>query len=395
MSYSRLQLVKNSERRLRQGHCWIYSNEVDRKINQLTSFSAGQTVEVMDSENRFQGMATVSPNSLICARVYSRQAQQAFDAEFIKIKLQQAHALRERLGLSEYGRQCFGDADGLSGLVIDRFGGTLMVQIGTAAVEQQRDILLPLLIEIYKPTGIWWKNDSGVREVEGLPLYSEKAWGDVPDILPVREGNAIFEASLSDGQKTGWFYDHRDNRQYLAQFCQGKRVLDVFCYAGAWGIQAALAGAKEVVCVDSSAQALEFVQRNAALNNLSDSVKSLRGKALEVLRQLRDNNEMFDVIILDPPAFIKRKKDHAEGLQAYRRINELAMRLLPEGGILASASCSMHLSRDELTDAVRHAAVRSQRQAQIIKFGGQAPDHPVHPAIAETEYLKCAFVRVL
>ncbi|HET7322337.1 MAG TPA: class I SAM-dependent rRNA methyltransferase, partial [Longimicrobiaceae bacterium] len=203
-----------------------------------------------------------------------------------------------------------------------------------------------------------------------------------------RENGARFLVPLREGQKTGWFYDHRENRAGLRRYVPGKRVLDVFSYVGGWGVQAARGGAASVTCVDSSAPALELVRHNAELNDVADRVTTLQGDAFDALRQLREAGERFDVIVLDPPAFIKRRKDVKQGEKAYQRVNRQALELLAPGGVLVSASCSFHLSRDALLGAMLRASRELGRDLQILEEGHQAPDHPIHPAIPETAYLK-------
>jgi 23S rRNA (cytosine1962-C5)-methyltransferase len=220
------------------------------------------------------------------------------------------------------------------------------------------------------------------------------AYGDVPESVELIENGTRFMAPVHGGQKTGWFYDHRINRSQLQQYVAGKRVLDVFSYIGGWGIQAAVAGASEVYCVDASATAIDAVLANATLNGVEDRVAAIQGKAIDVLKQLIADQERFDVVVLDPPAFIKKRKDQKAGEAAYRHINELGMRLLGRDGLLVSASCSMHLAKETLLDIVRASGRHLDRHVQIIGQGGQGPDHPIHPAIAETDYLKAVFARV-
>ena len=237
-------------------------------------------------------------------------------------------------------------------------------------------------------------NDHSARALEALPEYVEVAYGDVPEQVELIENGTRFLAPVRGGQKTGWFYDHRVNRAQLQAYVKGKRVLDVFSYIGGWGVQAAQAGAREVVCVDASEAALDGVERNAVLNGVSERVSTIQGKAIEVMKHLIAQDEHFDVVVLDPPAFIKRRKDQKSGEAAYRHVNELGMRLLGRDGLLVSASCSMHLQRDTLLDIVRGAGRHLDRHVQIIGQGGQGPDHPVHPAIPETDYLKAVFARI-
>jgi 23S rRNA (cytosine1962-C5)-methyltransferase len=390
-----LSLKKYEDRRLREGHLWIYSNEVDTAKTPLKTLEAGEQVIIEDFTGKKLGIATVSPNSLICARLINRDVKHPLDKSLIVYRLNQALSLRERFYDEPYYRLVYGDSDGLCGLVVDRFGDYCVVQTTTAGMEKVKDDIVQALVKVLNPTGILFKNDSKARALEGLPTYIEVAYGDVPKLLPLVENGVKFVAPAHEGQKTGWFYDHRESRAQLQRVVKGKRVLDVFSYAGSWGVQAAAFGAADVTCIDASEFALDIVKQNAALNGLEDKVHTLQGDAFQMLSELKQQGEQFDVIILDPPAFMQKRKDHANGLQAYRRINELAMRLLVRDGILVSGSCSMHLKTEELVDVIRGASRHLDKTAQVVFIGGQGADHPVHPAIPETSYLKCVMARVL
>jgi 23S rRNA (cytosine1962-C5)-methyltransferase len=248
---------------------------------------------------------------------------------------------------------------------------------------------------VLKPRAILLRNDSPVRALEGLESYVETALGEAPDAIVIEEHGTRFEVPMAGGQKTGWFYDQRMNRARVRAYVRGARVLDVFSYLGAFGVQAAAAGATEVVCVDSSTKAPAWIQRNAELNGVADRVKVERDDAFEVLRRLRAARERFDVVILDPPAFIKRKKDIKEGTGAYQRLNQAAMQVLAKDGFLVSCSCSYHLHRDSLREILLRDSRHLDRFLEIVEEGHQAPDHPVHPAIPETAYLKSFIARVL
>jgi len=390
-----LKLKPHEDRRLREGHLWIYSNEVDVAATPLKNFAAGEQVRVEDSKGKCLGIATVNPNALICARLVSRDEKYPLNKSLLVHRLQIALGLREALYPQPFYRLVYGDSDFLPGLVIDRLGDVCVVQIATAGMEAVKDDIVEALQKVLAPAGILFKNDGKMREVEGLLSYVEVAAGEVPAEVLLEENGVKFLAPVQSGQKTGWFYDHRDARAELAHWVQGKRVLDVFSYVGGWGVQAAVFGASHVTCVDASASAVELIGRNAALNGVADKVTALQGDAFEILASLKQSGEKFDVIVLDPPAFITRRKDHKNGLLAYRRANELAMRLLNREGMLVSASCSLHLAREELVDVVRGASRHIDRFAQIVHHGHQGGDHPVHPAIPETEYLKAVFTRVL
>ena len=390
-----LKLKPQEDRRLREGHLWIYSNEVDVEATPLKDFVAGDQVRVADSRGKFLGIATVTPNALICGRLLSRDEKYPLNKSLLVHRIQVALALREMLYDQPYYRLVYGDSDFLPGLVIDRFGDVCVVQIASAGMEREKSAIVEALQQVLSPSGILFKNDGKMRAVEGLESYVEVAAGDVPQEVYLLENGVKFLAPVQSGQKTGWFYDHREARAELARVVKGKRVLDVFSYIGGWGVQAAVFGAAEVTCVDASASALALVARNAALNEVGNKVKTLQGDAFEILASLKQSGEKFDVIVLDPPAFITRRKDHKNGLAAYRRLNELAMRLLNREGLLVSGSCSLHLSRPELVDIIRASARHVDRSAQIIHHGHQGGDHPIHPSIPETEYLKAIFARIL
>ena len=394
MSFQTLYLKKQSDRRLKQGHQWIFSNEIDVQRSPLKMFNAGQQVVVENADGRFVAYACMSPNNLICARVVSRDKQHPLDKSLLVHRINIALSLRQRCFDQPYYRLVYGDSDFLPGLVIDRFGDICVVQISNAAMDAMLEDILAALIKVIKPSGVLLKNDSVARADEGLDQDIRVIHGDVDQRVALVENGVNFMAPVWEGQKTGWFYDHRENRARLQQLAKGQRVLDVFSYVGGWGVQAAAAGASEVFCVDRSQQAIEWVHENAALNGVEDRVATLQGNAVDAMQQLRDAGEKFDIVVVDPPAFIKKRKDSAKGEQAYHRINQLALRLLNKDGILVSASCSMHLSRPQLTDVIRAGGRHIDRNIQVFASGGQGADHPIHPAIPETDYLKALFCRV-
>jgi 23S rRNA (cytosine1962-C5)-methyltransferase len=383
-----LRLKKNEDRRLSAGHVWVYSNEVDTKQTPLKEFTVGQWCHVTNSRGRVLGTAYVNPNTLICARLVSRFEKQTLTLDVLKQKIQEALNLRQRLFSVPCYRLVFGESDALPGLVVDRYYDILVVQITTAGMENIQDDILEALSNVIKPKTILLRNDSGSRKLEGLELYSKTVLGELPAQVELEENNTRFVTSLEQGQKTGWFYDHRLNRQRTQQYVKDKRVLDVFSYVGGWGVEALQAGAKEVTCVDASGFALDLAKQSAALNNREQDFNALEGDAFEVLKSLAEDGEKYDVVILDPPAFVKRRKDLKEGSLAYRRINRLAMNLIKNEGILVSASCSYHLGNEQLLNEIRQASNLANVDCQILEQGHQGPDHPVHPAMKETDYLK-------
>jgi 23S rRNA (cytosine1962-C5)-methyltransferase len=395
MSLPSLRLKANADRRLRAGHLWVFSNEVDVAATPLNTFASGDQAILEASNGKPLGIVAVSPNNLICARLLSRDVTHVLDKSLLVHRINVALSLRERLFDKPFYRLVFGDSDLLPGLVVDRFGDILVVQLASATMEKHKDEVVAALVQVCKPSGILFKNDSAARDAEGLSSYVETAFGLVPEWVALEENGVKFEAPVMQGQKTGWFYDHRMNRARIAPYVKGKRVLDLFSYIGGWGVQAAAFGASDVMCVDASAFALDGVERNAGLNGLNEKVACLEGDVFEALKQLKAAEERFDVVIVDPPAFIKRKKDLKNGEAAYRRLNEQAMRLLNKDGILVSASCSMHLPEDDLQNILLTSARHLDRNMQLLERGSQGPDHPVHPAIPETRYIKSLTCRLL
>ncbi|MDG9976766.1 class I SAM-dependent rRNA methyltransferase [Ectopseudomonas oleovorans] len=390
-----LRLKANADRRLRAGHLWVYSNEIDVAATPLHGFAAGDQAVLEAAGGKPLGIVAMSPNNLICARLLSRDVKHVLDKSLLVHRLNVCLSLRERLFDQPCYRLVYGDSDLLPGLVVDRFFDILVVQLASATMEAHKDDVLAALIQVCKPSGILFKNDSSARDAEGLERYVATAYGEVPEWVALEENGVKFEAPVIEGQKTGWFYDHRMNRARLAPYVKGKRVLDLFSYIGGWGVQAAAFGASEVFCVDASAFALDGVERNATLNGFAEKVTCVEGDVFAALRELKSAEERFDVVIADPPAFIKRKKDIKNGEAAYRRLNETAMRLLNKDGILVSASCSMHLEEDNLQNILLTSARHLDRNIQLLERGAQGPDHPVHPAIAETRYIKSLTVRLL
>ena len=386
-----LRLKRNEDRRLHAGHLWVFSNEVDTQQTPLPKFKAGELVRVLAHNDRALGLAYVNPKSLISARML--QTWTMPDAAWFAARIRVALALRERLYADPYYRVVYGESDGLPGLVVDRYGSQCVVQIGTAGMELLKPHIQEAVLRVLKCDALLFKNDSGARELEGLPSYVEAVKGTFDELGLVIEDGLKFSAPLAEGQKTGWFFDQAANRRALPKYVRsGARVLDVFSYLGAWAVRAAKSGASEVISVDSSASALELAARNGERNGVTVSTR--KGDAFDVLEQLAQEPGRFDVVIVDPPAFAKRRKDLPKALAAYKRLNQLAMQLVSSDGILVSCSCSYHVSADDLQDAIAKAARAADKHLQILEFGGQAPDHPVHPAIPETRYLKAYFCRV-
>lgn len=389
-----IRLKKGEDRRIRAGHPWIFSNEIDTKATPLKTFSPGDDVEVAAHDGALLGRAYLNPHSLIAARLYTRNPQQTIDQDFIQQKLNTALTLRQQLFNKPYYRLVFSEADGLPGVVIDRFHQHLVVQINTAGMEKHKDQLIAALQSILPETkSILFRNDSQIRVQEGLETYVTAGFSEPPEIITLEENETAFSLPLWKGQKTGWFYDHRMNRARMQQYVVNKKVLDVFSYLGGWGVQAAVFGANSVDCIEVSKLAGDFILQNAKANQVADKVNLICDDAFDAMKELVKQQKQYDVISLDPPAFVKKFKDRKEGMIAYQRLNEMALKLLAPNGILISCSCSMHVSAEDLLQIVQRAAVRTQCEVQLIERGHQGPDHPIHLAIPETDYLKALFVR--
>ncbi|MFT4045305.1 MAG: class I SAM-dependent rRNA methyltransferase [Solimonas sp.] len=389
-----IKLKPREERRLRAGHLWVYSNEIETSPQAGHEFRAiepGSLCHVVDSRGKPLGLGYANPRTLLAVRLLSGNADIAIDPDWFARRIATALALRARIYDEPYYRLLYGEADGVPGLVVDRYGDVLVVQITTAGIEKLKAPLLAALRDVLAPRGILLRNDTGGRELEGLPLDNEIV-GDVPDLVEIREEGLRYALSLTGGQKTGFFYDQRDNRSRLARYVRGRSVLDVFSYVGAWALRALRDGAASAACLDSSQTALDAARASAALNGLT--IETIRDDALAGMKALRVAGRRFDVVVVDPPALIKRRKDFEAGLEHYAALNRAAMHLLAADGILVSCSCSHHLGTDDLQRILLREARHMGRRLRLLEQGAQGPDHPVHPAIPETRYLKGFFCAV-
>ncbi len=387
--YPVLRLRPKEDRRLRAGHLWIYSNEIDVTKTPLHGIIPGSVCRIEDAQGKAIGLAHINPHTLLCGRLLSRDPHLLINEAFYQERLHQALRMREKLFSAPFYRLVHGEGDGLPGLIIDRYEDTLVIQPGSLGMDRDIALVANALQALLHPTGILLKAGGAARRLEGLEDRVEVLFGQVPERLQIWENDCLFEMDPRGGQKTGWFYDHRANRRRLLSYAPGRRVLDCFAYLGAFSIPLAKAGALEVTAVDSSAPALALLEENARRNAVAP-IRIMHDDAMETLARLRDRGEQFDLIVLDPPALIKSKKDFKEGSIAYRRFNDLAMRLLAPGGILFTASCSHHLNRETLLGQIAFGAQRGDYA--IIGEGTQDMDHPIHPAVPESSYLKGFYV---
>lgn len=391
-----LALKKGEDKRLRAGHLWVFSNEVDIRKTPLKDFAPGQVANLLDSRGQTLGSAMVNPASLIAARLISHRPDVVISTSWLVGRLRQALAHREDQYDEPFYRLVFAEADGLPGLILDRFGPVLVGQLNTAGMDQARPAIEEAIRKVIDPQALLWRNDSSVRGLEGLPRNIEPGFGEMPELIEVREGGLQYSLDPVAGQKTGWYFDQAANRQRVQpMFGPGQSVLDLYCYHGAWGLTAARAGATEITCVDASEAAVERVRANAEANGLGQAVRSEVMDVETFLQECVARKQRFDCVIVDPPALVRKGKDVKPGLAKYRRINELALRVVNYGGVLVSCSCSSHVREPIFADMLRKAARHVDRELQVFMRLEQGMDHPVVPAIPETRYLKGLVARVL
>ena len=372
-------------RRARAGAPWLFSNEIEMPAKSL---APGAVVNVTGDDGRAFGTGYFNPKSLIAVRLLDPAADAAIDAEFLAAKLKRSLALRDALYRAPYYRLVNAEGDGLPGLIIDRFADTIVVQITTAGMEALLEPLLVALGETLNPAQIVLRADAPARALEGLDSYVRA--GEAGRIA-VEENGVRYFADVASGQKTGWYYDQRDNRAFIASLSGGKSVLDAYCYSGGFALAAARAGAKEVAGLDSSAPALALAE-DAAANGLSCTF--VKADVFEELERLWAAREKFDVVVADPPPFVKAKKDLEAGAKAYRKLARLAASVAAPGGTLLLASCSHNIAAERFAQECAAGIWRADRSARLIRQSGAAPDHPIHPMLPESAYLK-ALVYVL
>ncbi|OAN54180.1 class I SAM-dependent rRNA methyltransferase [Magnetospirillum moscoviense] len=386
-----IRFAKGRSRRFRAGHPWIFSNEIEM-TPEAKSLPPGSLVTIQDAGDEKLAVATFNPHSLIAARALSRDWTETVDAAFLARRLRAALGLRDTLFPSPHYRLIHSEADGLPGLVLDRYGDVLVAQVNSAGMEALTPLLLDALTEVLAPTAIVLKNDSPVRGLEGLALEHRVALGAIDGPVELIENGCRFLADLDGGQKTGWFYDQRDNRAFAAGLSKGRRMLDVYTYAGGFAVQAAMAGATEIVAIDRSEHSLELAARSAELNGAR--VTWVRAEAFAEMARLHSAGERFGMVVVDPPAFVKSKKDLQAASKGYRKMVRLAAPLVEPGGFLLAASCSHHMPLDLFTDEIAHGLSQAGRTGRILRRSGAGADHPLHPMVPESAYLKAVTLQL-
>lgn len=379
-----VRLKAKEGRRLRAGAPWAFSNEIDMNAT-AKALKPGTVVNIVGDDGNELGTGYFNPNSLIAIRLLDARSKVVPNTAFFAERLSRALALRNALYDRPFYRLVHAEGDYLPGLTIDRFGDACVVQITTAGMDALRAPLLAALDKVLAPTDVILRADTPSRALEGLDSYVRAEKGEAARIA-VEENGIRYFADLGAGQKTGWYYDQRDNRAFMASLAQGKSVLDAYCYTGGFALAAAKAGAREVIGLDSSQPALALAEDSASANGLS--AKFVKAEVFEEIERLGNAKETFDIVIADPPPFVKSRKDLEAGAKAYRKLARLSARLVAKDGFLLLASCSHNIAPDRFASECALGLQRAGRQARLIRQAGAGPDHPVHPMLPESAYLK-------
>lgn len=384
---TKITLRKTRETRVRSGHPWLYASEIER----VEGESAAGVAEVYSAKGTFLARALYNPASQIALRILTTH-DEPIDADFFARRVRTAWEYRQRFCDVNSCRAIYAEADFLPGLVVDKFGGVLVVQVLSLGMELWKRELTDILVEVIRPEGIYERNDVPVRRLEGMQETTGLLYGDVPDRVPMVENGIVYAVDVKHGQKTGFFLDQKENRAAIAPLCPGARVIDMFCHNGSFALNAAKYGAREVTGVDISEEALAVARDNARANGLDANFEA--NNCFDLLRALSDQGEKYDLVILDPPAFTKTRQMTERALRGYKEINLRGMKLVPDGGFLVSCSCSQHVDDAAFTAMLNEAARDAKKKLRMVEFRTQAKDHPILPASPETKYLKCAILQV-
>lgn len=376
-----VRLLPGRHKRLKLGHPWAYSNEIDMTA-EVRRIEPGSSVTLVNAGGEPLGAAIFNPHSLAAARLLGRDTSLVPDRSWLGSRLKAAADLRTRLGLMPYCRLVHAEADGLPGVIVDLFGDVAVVQLNTAGMARLEGEIIDAVREVLDPAVLLFRNDSAIRGMEGLEREVRVVFGELAGPVPLIENGQRFLCDPAGGQKTGWFYDQRENRAFVARFARGARVLDIYAYLGGFGLQALAAGAREAVLVDRSEAALALARRSA------DGFRAEWIKA-DAFTFLEDTGiGCFDLVVVDPPAFVKSRKDLAAGLRGYRKLVRLAARRVARGGVLFAASCSHNVGAEQFAAEFGRGLGEAGRLGRILRFAGAGPDHPVHPMLPESAYLK-------
>ena len=391
--YPLLRLKPKEGRRARAGAPWVFSNEIEM-TPALKALAPGSLVRVEGGDGRPFGTGYFNPASLIAARLLSPDPESRIDEAFFVERISHALSLRQAFFETPFYRLIHAEGDGLPGLVIDRFDDVLVLQITTAGMEALIAPLQRALESVIAPRVMILRNDTPARLLEKLDLYARPLKGSIPPHVVVEENGVRYFADLEGGQKTGWYFDQRFNRADVAALARGRSMLDVYCHGGGFSLLAAKRGAREAIGIDSSQSALSQAEEAATANGVSSNCKFIKADAFVELERLGTQGDVFDIVVADPPPFVKARKDLEAGARAYRRLARLAAVVTAPGGFLFLASCSHNISAERFAAECAAGIARTGRRAALVRQSGAGPDHPVHPLLPETAYLKALLYRL-
>jgi 23S rRNA (cytosine1962-C5)-methyltransferase len=391
MSVCKIYLKPTEEIRINQGHPWVFSNEIERIDGEIKS---GEIAFVYSSKNVFVGKGFLNTSSKIFVRILSKVEEETIDYNFFKSIITKSNQSRIDVGYSDSYRVLFGESDGIPGLIVDKYNDYLSIQILSFGIDLRKDMFVEILVSIFNPKGIYERSDVPVRKKEGLPLFKGVIYGVVPEKIIIKENELKMEIDIIDGQKTGSFLDQQDNHAALKPYVKNKRVLDCFSHIGGFGLHAAYYGAREVICSDISEIAVSNINRNIELNKLSNVV-AIETNVFNQLRSYNQENEKFDVVILDPPAFAKKQEDLKKAYNGYKEINIQALKMITQNGYLVTCSCSSYMTPSLFLEMLIEASSDAKRPTQLVEFRIQSKDHPSLLGTDESLYLKCIILKVL
>lgn len=383
-------LKPKEEIRIQEGHPWVFNNEIDQISGYIQS---GEIAYVYSSKNVFVGKGFLNTSSKIFVRILSRIEDEVIDMNFFANIIQQANQARRDLGYENSYRVLFAEADGIPGLIIDKYGDCLSVQILSLGIDLRKQMFVDILVQLFNPKGIYERSDVPVRKKEGLESCKGLLYGDVPERIRIKENDLWMDIDIINGQKTGSFLDQQDNHNAIKPYVKDRSVLDCFSHIGGFGLHAAYHGAKDVTCLDISELAVENIKHNASINKL-DHVTAEKADVFEALRNYQKNGQEFDVVVLDPPAFAKKNDDVKKAYQGYKEINLQALKIIAPQGYLISCSCSHYMTPALFMDMLLDASHDAKRITQMIEFRIQGKDHPALFGSDESLYLKCITLRV-
>ncbi|MCS7233327.1 MAG: class I SAM-dependent rRNA methyltransferase [Synergistetes bacterium] len=387
----RVIITEKAEQKLRKGFLWIYDNEILKIEGEP---SPGDIVSIHNANRSFLGKGYINPRSKITIRILTRKDEE-INRDFLKNRIVNAWEYRQKIINSDSFRVVFSEADLLPGLIVDKFKDILVLQILTLGVERFKEQIADVLNEIFNPRGIYERNDISTRELEGLPQVKGFLKGPFETQLEIEENGLRILVDVENGQKTGYFLDQNENRKALKGLVEGAEVLDAFCYTGGFSLHALKYGAKNVVAIDSSKKAIELAKENAKLNGFENKIEFIEDNAFDILRKFHKSRKTFDVVILDPPSFVKSQKNLEGAIKGYKEINLRAMKILRDGGFLITCSCSHHITPTLFQQIIESAAVDANKILRLVELRYQSKDHPILLSHPETLYLKCGIYQVL